>query len=248
MPRAPSRDRADQRGALARALPSAVWAHSLDGEVLISNGRWQDLTGQPSADTARDGWSRVIHPGDRTRVREAWRRLESGPPDGEMHHVFRSSTRVTGEVRTLAEHARLIVDDDGRKVALVGSTHDITAQARAEAEVQRQAAGDGGARARAAGRGLARDAGRRRAVLHRQVGGDHRPPGGRGALGSGWAGSACTRTTARRSARPGTTASRPVPSGGSSSACCARTARCGTSSSSACRCDSRTPASSSTSA
>jgi diguanylate cyclase (GGDEF)-like protein/PAS domain S-box-containing protein len=126
--------------ALARALPSAVWAHSLDGEVLISNDRWQDLTGQPSADTARDGWWRVIHPEDRMRVREAWRRLEAGPPDGEMHHVFRVVHAVSGELRTLAEHARLIVDEDGRKVAVVGSTHDITAQARAEAEVQRQAA------------------------------------------------------------------------------------------------------------
>jgi diguanylate cyclase (GGDEF)-like protein/PAS domain S-box-containing protein len=126
--------------ALIRGVPSAIWAHTLDGEVLISNDRWFDLTGQPSGATERDGWVQVVHPDDRDRIRASWRALEDGPPDGEMRHALRVVHAVTGEERTLAECARLLCDETGRKVAIVGVTHDITDQARAEASVRRHAA------------------------------------------------------------------------------------------------------------
>ncbi len=129
-----------QLDALARTVPSAVWAHGLDESVLFSNNRWQDLTGQPSAATALQGWAPVIHPDDLDRVRETWRRFEVGPATGELRQTYRIVHASTGEVRTLKEHALYVRSEQGAKVAIAGATYDISDEAHAREGLVQQIA------------------------------------------------------------------------------------------------------------
>jgi diguanylate cyclase (GGDEF)-like protein/PAS domain S-box-containing protein len=134
------RERTAQIEALTRAAPSAVWSHRLDGELLFSNGRWMDLTGQPSSATGKQGWAPVIHPDDLARVRENWRVFEAGAPEAELRHTYRVVHLVSGEEHTLKEHAVFAVTPDGAPIAIVGATHDVTDEARATAELRRHIA------------------------------------------------------------------------------------------------------------
>jgi diguanylate cyclase (GGDEF)-like protein/PAS domain S-box-containing protein len=133
-------DHAAQIEALARAVPSAVWSHGLDGTLLFSNDRWADLTGQRSVDTAHQGWAAVIDPDDLDRVRANWHRFEHGPLTGELRQTYRIVHARTGQRRTLKEHAVFAVPGDDRPITIVGSTYDITDEAENDAALRRNVA------------------------------------------------------------------------------------------------------------
>lgn len=132
--------RAAQLEALARAVPSAVWSHAIDGALLFANDQWRELTGQPSSESAYKGWRTVIHPDDLEAVAAAWEVFEAGPATGELRHTFRVRHATSGVERTLKERAVFALSADGQKAAMVGATHDITDEANAERIVRRQLA------------------------------------------------------------------------------------------------------------
>ena len=72
-----------------------------------------------------------VHPEDRARVRAAVASsIASGRPYGIEHRIVRPD----GSIRHLAEHAEVVMDDDGRALKLQGTVQDITDRKQSEAE------------------------------------------------------------------------------------------------------------------
>jgi len=73
--------------------------------------------------------ARWVHPADRTRVADAFARMDTGksPLDIEYQVVLRDGT-----VKHLHHLAQAVLDEDGRIVKYIGTIHDITDRRRAE--------------------------------------------------------------------------------------------------------------------
>ena len=77
---------------------------------------------------------RVIHPGDRERVTEAFEHFDTEGCDFEIDYRI---VRPDGEIRHVLELGRVIRDDDGRPIEQSGVVQDITERKRAEEAVRR---------------------------------------------------------------------------------------------------------------
>jgi diguanylate cyclase (GGDEF)-like protein/PAS domain S-box-containing protein len=129
-----------QLSSLTRMMPAAMWAADADGVVTFVTPRWQEITGQPAEQAVATGWLEVIHPNDRERVREQWRRMVV---DGaELRAEYRVDRR--GETRWMGEFGTPVRDEAGVVTSFVGTTHDVTdarlAGERLEARAAQQAA------------------------------------------------------------------------------------------------------------
>ncbi len=77
---------------------------------------------------------RVIHPGDRERVTEAFEHFDEEGCDFEIDYRI---VRPDGEIRHVLELGRVICDDEGRPIEQSGVVQDITERKRAEEAVRR---------------------------------------------------------------------------------------------------------------
>ncbi len=85
-----ARDEKARFQALAEAMPQLVWSTLPDGWCDYLNRRWYDHTGQAPGAAEGHGWAEALHPDDRARVAELWRRaLEAG-------EVFATEHRLRG--------------------------------------------------------------------------------------------------------------------------------------------------------
>ena len=124
-------DESDARfNTLADALPHMVWSTMPDGDHDYFNARWYEFTGVPAGTTNREGWTRILHPDDRARALEAWRRcLETGEPyETECRLRHRS-----GECRWSLTRAMPMRNSDGEIVRWIGTCTDIH-EARQQAD------------------------------------------------------------------------------------------------------------------
>jgi PAS domain S-box-containing protein len=72
---------------LARVSPVGIYRCDEFGYCLYVNERWCELTGLTLAEARGSGWERAIHPDDRTRIHEEWKRT------AETNRPFRSEYR-----------------------------------------------------------------------------------------------------------------------------------------------------------
>lgn len=68
-----------------------------------------------------EGFLSCVHPGDRSRVAEAWNAAMRGRPYDIEHRII-----AAGQVKWVREKADLEFDDEGRLVSGIGITHEIT--------------------------------------------------------------------------------------------------------------------------
>nr|WP_275973977.1 PAS domain-containing protein [Argonema galeatum] len=110
---------------LADAMPLIVWTAQPDGAVDYFNQRWFDYTETTIEQSKGWGWQSVVHPDDRVRCLEDWRRaLETGSCC-EVEYRFR---RSDGSYRWHLGRAMPMRDRQGKIVSWVGTATDIDTQ------------------------------------------------------------------------------------------------------------------------
>jgi PAS domain S-box-containing protein len=111
---------------LSESSPIGIFQTDAAGKCLYTNPRWQSLTGLTIEESLGDGWSRGIHPEDRTSVFEDWnacarsgsdfdREVRYQTPAGETRHVHVRSAAVRDASGTVTEHIGNVLDVTDRK-------------------------------------------------------------------------------------------------------------------------------------
>jgi PAS domain S-box-containing protein len=116
--------------ALVTAAAQVVWTTDALGAVTEESPSWLAFTGQEPGEAQGWGWTAAIHPDDRERVLEDWRRSVAAllvfEREFRLHHH-------TGEPRWTLCRAVPLLDAEGGVRAWVGMNTDISARREAEA-------------------------------------------------------------------------------------------------------------------
>ncbi len=113
---------------LANAMPQLVWTARPDGTINYVNDRFREFAGIGPADV-RWRWKGALHPDDRARTAEAWRRVVES---GEVYEVEHRVRRANGEYRWHVTRAVPVYGGDGWINAWYGTTTDIDALKQAQ--------------------------------------------------------------------------------------------------------------------
>jgi len=115
--------------ALSEFSPIGIMQTDAGGQCLYTNARWQALAGQSLAESLGDGWGSAIHPDDRARVLEDWRRCtDSGRAiEEELRFVT-----PAGEIRWVHFRSAALSDAGGRITEHVGTVEDVTERRQVE--------------------------------------------------------------------------------------------------------------------
>ncbi|NML52676.1 SpoIIE family protein phosphatase [Streptomyces sp. R302] len=111
---------------LVSAVSQMVWVMGPDGGMEEIVPGWERLTGTPWRRRADAGWYAHIHPRDRERLSEAWRRAAGGG-DGGRPAVFEATFRVRaedGSYRHMTTRSVPVLRD-GRLTEWVAATADV---------------------------------------------------------------------------------------------------------------------------
>jgi PAS domain S-box-containing protein len=115
---------------LAESIPQIVWTANADGSAEYFNQRWYDYTGLPRDDDGGYGARGVVHPEDRARVLDAWRRAFE---TGERYEVELRLRRGADEsYRWHLARSIPLRDAEGKIVKWFGTSTDIDDRKRAE--------------------------------------------------------------------------------------------------------------------
>jgi PAS domain S-box-containing protein len=108
---------------LAEALPQLVWTSRPDGQHDYFSRQWVEYTGIPEEEQVGFLWlDKVVHPGDRERVRERWMAAVEGRGEYDLEFRIR---RADAQYRWFKARATP-VRDDGRIVRWFGTCTDLT--------------------------------------------------------------------------------------------------------------------------
>jgi PAS domain S-box-containing protein len=116
--------------------PVGVFEVDIEGNCIFVNDRWCEIAGIDSSAANGDGWYKVLHPNDVSRVWGEWSEA------ARQGVAFRSSYRflhADGSSRWVLGQASAIFNEAGALIAYVGTNTDITEQKLAEEEIQRLA-------------------------------------------------------------------------------------------------------------
>ncbi|HXV94222.1 MAG TPA: SpoIIE family protein phosphatase [Pseudonocardia sp.] len=136
--------RADQeryRGLVALA-PVGIWTTDARGVTTFVNDQAAALVGQRPPALVGAGWSRWVHPGDRSTAESTWAAAVRAGRDWELEYRL---VDPDGEIRHVVSSARPLHTPDGAVSGFIGTTVDVTAQRRAERD-RRAAAAEQAAR------------------------------------------------------------------------------------------------------
>jgi PAS domain S-box-containing protein len=123
--------------ALVAASAQVVASAGPDGGVVEDSPSWRAFTGQTLDEMRAGGWIEAIHPEDRERVAESWRRaLAEGTPVENQYRLRRADGSYAW---TLARGAP-VLNEDGSVREWMGTHQDISDRYRAEEAQSRLAA------------------------------------------------------------------------------------------------------------
>ena len=115
--------------AIADAVPAMLRVVAPDGRCTYLNRGWLDFTGRRVEEELGNGWSDAVHPDDRGRVREIWRRTVAEGSSFSLEYRLR---RRDGEYRWVVDSAAPWHDSRGDIAGYVDSAVDISDRKRAE--------------------------------------------------------------------------------------------------------------------
>ncbi len=108
---------------LSEASPLGVFATDASGACTYTNAIWRNTFGLGDAEALGEGWSRTLHPDDRTAVFTEWQRTAALKKEFDMEFRVR---RDDGTVRHVRSVSRPVLDAEGQVTDFVGSMEDIT--------------------------------------------------------------------------------------------------------------------------
>ncbi len=123
-------------GALAEAVPIMMWRADADGKVNFFNRRWLDFTGRSLDEELGDGWADGIHPDDRDRCLESYRRAVEQRRSFELTYRL---LRADGEYRSVLDQGSP-AGTAGERPGYVGGAIDVTERYALELELRRNRA------------------------------------------------------------------------------------------------------------
>ncbi len=115
--------------ALLDATAQIVWTTDPQGQVVEDSPSWREFTGQTYHEWRGLGWLDALHPDDRERAAEAWRKAIDTKTIYQVDYRLRSAG---GAYRHTAVRSVPVMDDHGRITEWVGMNTDVTEQRRAE--------------------------------------------------------------------------------------------------------------------
>ena len=118
---------------LVEQLPVVVYHYTEGLPFDYVSPNVEAVLGHPAAAYIADSrlWHRTIHPDDRERMEEAWRR---GREEGTGYEIECRYVRPDGRIVVVRDNARVMFDTTGVVASWQGVLVDITAQKRAEVE------------------------------------------------------------------------------------------------------------------
>ena len=119
---------------LSASSPIGIFQTDAAGACVYTNDRWQEIYGLSAAEALGDGWAKTIHPDDRERVFEQWRKSAANRTEFSLE--FRL-LRPTGECRHVHARSRPILTKQGEVTGHVGTVEDITDRKKSEEEIVR---------------------------------------------------------------------------------------------------------------
>jgi PAS domain S-box-containing protein len=118
---------------LVQLPPVAIFQTDQDGQNVYVNTHWMELTGLTPEQGRGQGWRAAIHPEDLDRVSEAFRHAAQTGTDFNAEYRYR---RPDGTVVWVIASAKLLRDEQGRRLGYLGAVSDISAVKAAEARVR----------------------------------------------------------------------------------------------------------------
>ena len=109
-------------------MPVMAWRADANGNVEVTNKRWNDYTGMSEAEAKEDFYP-AFHPDDVEKVAERWRHLIEFRTSGEVEARMR---RFDGVYRSFLVRATPVRDETGAVVNWHGTNTDIEDLKRAE--------------------------------------------------------------------------------------------------------------------
>ncbi|MGE4094547.1 MAG: PAS domain S-box protein, partial [Candidatus Binatia bacterium] len=127
------RQREEWFRSLSASSPIGIFQTNAAGLYVYTNPRWQEIYGLSLAESLGSGWSRAIHPKDRTDVHAEW--VAAAKDRRDFCREFRIVT-PGGTPRWVRVHSRPSMVD-GQTVAYTGTVEDITTNKQAEEALRR---------------------------------------------------------------------------------------------------------------
>lgn len=112
---------------LVEANSAAVWLYDQGRPHNETSPWWREFTGQAPAEVDDLGWLDAVHPDDRDRTREMWKRVIAA--GAAFSDTFRVRS-ATGEYRELEIRGVPTPTADGRAVEWIGTYVDVTEERR----------------------------------------------------------------------------------------------------------------------
>ena len=122
---------------LVAHAPVGIFLADLHGELTFVNERWTELAGLPLAEAESGGWIARIHPEDRDRVGDAWRRAAEARL--AFYAEFRFQWPDERTVWVIGQSVPL-QDEMGQVTGFIGSVTDVTERAQATEALRRSEA------------------------------------------------------------------------------------------------------------
>ncbi|GAA3918575.1 PAS domain-containing sensor histidine kinase [Hymenobacter algoricola] len=129
------RQREEEFGLLANAMPQLAWMAAPDGHIFWYNQQWYDYTGTTPEQMQGWGWQQVQHPDHVTSVVERWQAaLATGQPWKDTFPI----RSAEGEYRWFLSRAQAIRDEQGQVVRWFGTNTDVTEAQRVAEQLKEQ--------------------------------------------------------------------------------------------------------------
>ncbi|HEX6961466.1 MAG TPA: PAS domain S-box protein [Lacipirellula sp.] len=118
---------------LASHAPVGIFQSDMDGNSVFVNEGWCAMAGLTPEQAAGAGWTTAIHPDDRDRVMEGWRRAVANRAASSAEFRF---LRTDGVVIWLQGNAVPLHDAADEMIGYIGTIADITARKEAESALR----------------------------------------------------------------------------------------------------------------
>jgi PAS domain S-box-containing protein len=115
--------------ALITASAQMVWTTTPDGNVVEDSPSWRAFTGQIYDEWKGTGWLNAVHPNDRARTLDAWRKAVEARDKYDVEYRLQ---HVDGSHHWTTARGVPLLNADGEVTEWVGMNEDITQRKRSE--------------------------------------------------------------------------------------------------------------------